>query len=291
MYVTVAHLRRIYPIVHFLLVQNMSPDHQNIAERQRHQLHPITWEGMPFKDQTLSSSLVETTSSVPSEFLNPWKSTLVCVDEGILSLYGSQRLVPISGSGVGVPTELLKRAVGSVRKAKPHRGCAAVYGAYSESLAKEGLPSPTQEEADEFAVQEAQRIGRALGVDCGRILDFDPSRQTHLARPKHIHPADGAIISLDNLFLHNLLGPEGEREKPPQFRLAGDYYRHMTSMDDPLLTFAQREAMLALKIASGDHGIGIVERGFRYTVLVDANDPDKDKVVQLAQTVHQMALL
>lgn len=198
----------------------------------------------------------------------------VCIDDGIVTRDLAQQLVPLSGVGVGEEPRKIAEILEGVDKIKPHRKCgkaALELGNQFRKLGKTSAPNP--EQVDAFAERAAGYLAALLDIERGRMLDFHDGRGTELDRPENHHPADGAVIGLSGRFLHNLVLDEAEL--PPQFRLAGHYLEKSY-----LEGIAVSEALLAVTIASGEHGVGITEQGFRYTALVDEDDPSAKQKLQ-----------
>jgi hypothetical protein len=239
----------------------------NSELRLIHSEMPYTREGEPFEAGTLVNFLTKREFTIPSECLNPNRRRVLCIDDGIETLDPRQEIIPFSGSGIGESIVKTGLILDGAEKLKPHRHCGKATLVLSQRRQKLGLAAPTAEEVDMFTLAATTSLGLQLAIPVGRMLDFEDGRATQLRRPVDFHPADGAIIGLSRKFLHNLILPERERQTPAQFRLAGHYYDN-----DDLRQIAVKEALLALQIASSNHGVGVVNRGFRYTALIDADD-------------------
>lgn len=204
----------------------------------------------------------------------PVKSTVCCIDDGIITDNPDQRLIAISGSGAGEDPRILARIIPKGSKVKPHQHCGKATLVLSEVRAMRDMSNPTVAMIDEYATKSASSLAALLGLDEGRMLTADDQHRTALIRPVEFHPASSGVISLSGKLLHNLLPFEQYQKTPWAFAFAGHYFGDPDS-EGLLHDFAAREMLLALQIASGDHGVGIVSRGFRYTALVDANDPNR----------------
>lgn len=202
----------------------------------------------------------------------------LCIDDGIVIRDPRQQITPVSGVGIGEDPAKIAEIMAGVKKIKPHRGCGKAALVLSERLRAAGREEPpTAKQIDWFAQRGAAFLASLLRIECGRTLEFDDGRKTQLVRPPDHHPATGAVIGLSGRFLHNLL-PD-ERETPPQFRIAG-HYLHKPHLRET----AVGEAMLALAIASGPHGVGVVPGGFQFTALVDEDDQQRGaKLAGLAE--------
>jgi len=256
----------------------------NDERRQVYGMQPWTREGKPFNWVSLAHFLTSQEFSIPSECLFANRFRVFCIDDGIETDDYRQRIIPISGSGAGEDLNLVRAVLENVPllKIKPHARCGKAAKVLGSQREEEGRSSPTPEEIDEFAMVEAEKVGRELGLEVKRMIGFD-SRVTRLTRPVDFHPADGAVVGLSMDFLHNLVGRKKEQETPHQFRLAGHYYH-----DPRLHRFAVREAMLANTIASSEHGVGVISRGFRLTALVNEADPRMEELVFGAIRVFEL---
>lgn len=236
----------------------------------------LTRSGKPFSSFSIAEFFrANPTTQLPAaatEFGQ--KKRGVCIDDGIMTHNPAQQLVPLSGVGVGEDPRKIAEILEDVDKIKPHIKCGKAALELRRQFEKLGKTSlPTAEQVDVFAERAAWYLAELLGIERGRILDFHDGRGTELDRPEDHHPADGAVIGLSGRFLHNLVPDESEL--PPQFRLAGHYFEKPHLED-----IATSEALLALTIASGEHGVGITEHGFRYTALVDQDDPLAEQKLQ-----------
>lgn len=192
------------------------------------------------------------------------KTRCICVDDGMKIENSGQRIVPLSGSGVGeIPDQVREiYAMTGVTKIKPHERC----GKAALVLKQRGNPNPDHHEVDEFARTAATVLARQIGVEVGRTIGFD-NRNTRLVRHPDHHPASQAVITLSGRLPHNLLPEDAKRLMPPHFNLEGTFVD-----DDYLQPVAVGEMRLVNQIASGDHGVGIVPDGFQFTVLADLDD-------------------
>lgn len=244
--------------------------------RQQYATGPLDREGRAFTAGTLADFLDG------RKFALEWKWNAdrpkmrgICIDDGMEIDGPGQIVVPISGAGVGEDPRQLAEilALAKVEKLKPHKGCGKAGLVLREIRQKLGGLPPTAEEVDAYAQVGVEELGLELGIPVGRVLGFD-ERQTRLVRPHDLHPGDGAVIGLSGWFLHNLLPREEKGKTPLQFQLAGHYWqeRHLDEL-------AVKEMLLALRIASSDHGVGIVERGFRFTALVSDADPRRQTLL------------
>lgn len=202
----------------------------------------------------------------------------VCVDDGIQFANPGARIVALSGAGVGeVPDQVreIYQAAG-VEKIKPHEGC----GKARLVLVKQyGVAHPSDEEVDQFARDAASSLAGQIGVEVGRTIGFD-HRKTRLDRPLHHHPANQAVIALSGRLPHNLLPQEELKNFPPHYNLEGGYLGN-----EDLQAVAIGEMGLVASIASGEHGVGIVSKGFQFVALADEDDPAlSEKLSGLEQT-------
>lgn len=199
----------------------------------------------------------------------PDKHRGLCIEDRIELKNPYQRIVPVSGVGVGEDPRTLREILADVDKIKPHVRCGKAALVLDQQFRVKGISAaPHPDQVDQFAVDGATSVARELGIEPGRTLRFHDGRRTQLTGSEDHHPSAGAVIGLSDRFLHNLL--PRERDVPPQFRLAGHYY---DKDNEKLREFAAGEALLAVVIASGKHGVGIIPGGFEYTALVDKNDP------------------
>jgi len=257
----------------------------NDERRQVYGMQPWTREGRPFAAGTLSNHLTSREFPMPWESLVPSRYNVVCIDDRIVTRDYQQRIVPISGSGAGESVEDIRAVLSgiSIDKFKPHRHCGKAALVTTQEFARLGMDHlPTQAQIDWQAIRKVREIVSALGYQEGRMLGFD-DRITCLEGPTDYHPADGAVVGLSQDFLHNLIQRDQEYMTPVQFRLAGHYYH-----DPRLHRFAVREAMLATKIASSEHGVGVISRGFRFTALVNETDPRMEELVFGAIRVFEL---
>lgn len=201
----------------------------------------------------------------------------ICVDDGMEIKNPGQRVVAISGSGVGeIPDQIreIYEQTG-VTKIKPHQRC----GKAALVLKQRGNSEPTHEEIDEFARTAAVALAGQIGVEVGRTIGFD-NRNTRLVRHPDHHPAGQAVITLSGRLPHNLLPQEAKELVPPHFNLEGTFIG-----DDYLQPVAVGEMRLVNQIASGSHGVGILPQGFRFTAMADLNDPQlRQKLDGLKET-------
>ena len=231
------------------------------------QLH--TRDGRLFPFSSLAEYLLheeEVRMPVEAMDLDSKPRRAVCIDDGITTDRMDQRLVPFSGVGVGEAPKIAAQVLAGVEEISPHRSCGKAALTLTARRRQLGKESPTAGEIDDFARIGAEYLGTILDIEVGRMIDFDDHR-THLDRPEDHHLAQGAVIGLSGRFPHNLL--PSEQVIPAQYRLAGTF---LTPDDEQLIEEAANEALLALKIASGEHGAGIVDNGFQYTALVDLMD-------------------
>ena len=253
--------------------------------RQAYTMQPWTREGRPFSAGTLSNHLTARDFPMPWESLIPSRYNVICIDDRIVTRDYQQRIIPISGSGAGESVEDIQAVLSgiSIDKFKPHRHCGKAALVTSQEFSRVGIDhSPTQAQIDWQAIRKVREIVSALGYQEGRMLGFD-DRVTCLEGPTDFHPADGAIIGLSQDFLHNLIGREQEYRTPVQFRLAGHYYHNPR-----LHQFAVAEGLLANRIASSEHGIGVIDRGFRMTAVVNEEDPRMEELVFGAIRVFEL---
>lgn len=195
------------------------------------------------------------------------KTRCICVDDGMRIDNPGQRVVALSGSGVGeIPDqvrEIYERT--GVTKVKPHVDC----GKATLVLKQRGHAEPTHEEVDEFARVAAMALAGQIGVEVGRTIGFDDGRNTRLVRHPGHHPASQAVITLSGRLPHNLLPEDAKKLVPPHFNLEGTYVK-----DDYLRPVAMGEMGLVTHIASGGHGVGVLPQGFMFTALADLDDPE-----------------
>lgn len=253
--------------------------------RRQFAVGPRTREGKLFGVGTLALFLTSREFAMPPESLAANRFNVVCIDDRIVTRDPQQRIVPISGSGAGESVEEIRAVLSGMRinKFKSHRHCGKAALVTTSDFVRMGKDHPpTQQQIDWRAAREVRAMVSALGYEEGRMLDFD-NRITCLEGPKDFHPADGAVIGLSTDFMHNLMSREEELRTPVQFRLAGHYYHNPR-----LHRFAVREALLAYTIASSSHGVGVVDRGFRFTALVSEADPRMDELVFGAQRVFEL---
>lgn len=251
---------------------------------------PLTREGKPFEVRTLVVYLTSREFQMPEECLRPNQNNVMCIDDGIMTDDYRQRIIPISGAGDGESIKTIYEVMSGIQidGVKSHEHCgkvALVLGKKFEEMGFSHAPTKTQIdwEARRSAKNLVESLSHCVRHGEGRMIMFDHS-VTRLDRPTFFHPADGAIVGLSCDFLHNLI--PSERETPVQFRLAGHYY------DNPKLHgFAVSEALLANKIASSDHGVGVFDRGFRLTAIVNSNDPRRGDLVSGAKQVEELLKL
>lgn len=196
------------------------------------------------------------------------KARGICVDDGMEIKNPGQRIVALSGSGVGeIPDqirEIYKKS--GVTKIKPHQRCGKAELVF---LKKWVNSQPSHEEIDEFARTAAIALAGQIGVEVGRTIGFNDGRKTRLVRHPDHHPAGRAVITLSGRLPHNLLPEEAKKLVLPHFNLEGTFIG-----DDYLRPVAVGEMRLVNQIASGHHGVGIVPQGFMFTALADLDDPE-----------------
>lgn len=195
------------------------------------------------------------------------KTRCICVDDGMVINNPGQRVVALSGSGVGeIPDQVreIYEKTG-VTKVKPHVDC----GKATLVLKQRGHAEPTHEEVNEFARVAAMALADQIGVEVGRTIGFNDGRNTRLVRHPGHHPANQALITLSGRLPHNLLPEDAKKLVPSHFNLEGTFVA-----DDYLQPVAVGEMRLVTHIASGDHGVGVLPQGFRFTALADLDDPE-----------------
>lgn len=195
------------------------------------------------------------------------KTRCICVDDGMAINNPGQRIVPLSGSGVGeIPDQVreIYEKTG-VTKVKPHEDC----GKATLVLKQRGNLEPSHEEVDQFARVAAIALASQIGVEVGRTIGFNDGRNTRLVRHPGHHPAGQALITLSGRLPHNLLPEDAKKLVPSHFNIEGTFVA-----DDYLQPVAVGEMRLVTHIASGDHGVGVLPQGFRFTALADLDDPE-----------------
>lgn len=227
----------------------------------------LTRSGRPFPYSSIGGALAalgEIELPAAGNFGKKVRGT--CIDDGTEISDTAQKIVPISGVGAGEDPAKLREILAGVGKIKPHFDCGKAALVLAEEFRRQGKEQPpTPNQVDWFACHTAKYTAALLGIDCGRTIGFNDGRGTQLNRPPRHHPASAAVIGLSGRFPHNF---GLDDQLPPAFRLAGEYLTK-----SHLLDIAAAEALLAIKIASGDHGVGIVPGGFILTALVEEQDP------------------
>lgn len=203
--------------------------------------------------------------TLPREAGELSKARGICVDDGMTFDNPAERVVALSGSGIGEVPDQVRRiyAMTGVTKIKPHRHC----GKARLVLEQQGVSQPDNEQVDGFAETAARVLASQIGVAVGRTIGFDDGRRTRLVRPPDHHPAKDAIMTLSGRLPHNLI-PQNQMRVPAHYNLEGTYLA-----EDDLRPVAVAEMGLVVSIASGNHGVGIVPEGFRFTALADLSDP------------------
>lgn len=132
----------------------------------------------------------------------------ICVDDGMEIKNSGQRVVALSGSGVGEIPDQIREIYANigVTKIKPHQRC----GKAALVLKQRGNLEPTHEEIDEFARTAAVALAGQIGIEVGRTIGFD-KRNTRLVRHPDHHPAGQAVITLSGRLPHNLLPEDAKR--------------------------------------------------------------------------------
>ena len=229
-----------------------------------------------------NTSIAEALSNIgqcdlPEEAEKLSKTRCICVDDGMEVKNPSQRIVALSGSGVGEIPDRVREIYEKtgVTKIKPHQRC----GKARLVLEQRGISDPCHDQIDEFARVAAIALAGQIGVEVGRIIGFD-DRKTRLVRHPDHHPAAQAVITLSGRLPHNLLPEAAKKLVSPHFNLEGTFVD-----DDYLQPVAVGEMRLVNQIASGCHGVGIIPQGFRFTALADLNDPQlQEKLDGLKET-------